>query len=249
SRTATSLAVWGWFLAAVIPLGLIAWWQRRWRLAAMYVVGYLLLLGLWRMSSPRFLAVLLPLLVMALLIPFAEWLGTRRRRLGMGIAAALTLLFALRGVELWREDWVAIRACDRSHPLGPSPCFNEDARAFFRLAERSAAVVPPQGVVLTAREATYAYYIGRTAWYLNTAFSPDSVNILPGLRQRGIGWVLLAHTHTSEPRALAPALARNCDRLDLTLEEHPRSALFRVRAEAEGPGDGRACRALEAYQA
>src|SRR5690606_32793717 len=29
SRTATSLAVWGWFLAAVIPLGLIAWWQRR----------------------------------------------------------------------------------------------------------------------------------------------------------------------------------------------------------------------------
>ena len=193
--------------------------------------------------------VLLPLLVMAVLIPFAEWLGTRWRRLGVGIAAALALLFSLRGFELWREDWMAIRDCDRSQPLGPSPCFNEDARAFFRLAERSAAVVPPEGVVLTAREATYAYYSGRTAWYLNTAFTPDSLNILPGLRQRGIGWVLLGHTHTSEPWALAPALAQSCDRLDLVLEESPRSALFRVRAEGEGQGDGQACRALEAYRA
>lgn len=249
SQTGSSLAVWGWLLAALIPVGLIAWWRRRWRLGAMYVVGYLLLLGLWRMSSPRFLAVLLPLLVMALLIPFAEWGGTRWRRLGVGIAAVLTLLLGLRGFELWREDWVAIRGCDRSQPLGPSPCFNEDARAFFRLAERSAGVVPPEGVVLTAREATYAYYSGRTAWYLNTAFSPDSLDILPGLRQRGIGWVLLGHTHTSEPWALAPALAQDCDRLDLALEEAPRSALFRIRPESEGAGDGQACRALEAYRA
>ncbi len=249
SGNPTSLAVWGWFLAAVIPVGLLATWRRRWRLAVLYVAGYLLLLGLWRMSSPRFLAVLLPLLVMAVLIPFAEWLGSYRRRLGLGLAVALTVLLALRGFELWREDWVAIRDCDRSQALGSSPCFNSDARAFFRLAERSAAVVPPDGVVLTAREATYAYYSGRTAWYLNTAFTPDSVNILPGLEARGIGWVLLGHTHTSEPRELAPALARSCDRLDLVLEEAPRSSLFRVRPMSEGSGDGRACQALLIYRA
>ena len=241
-------AAWGWVMASIIPVGLVAMWRRRWRVVVLYIVGYVVLLAAWRMSSPRFLAVLLPLLVTALAVPFLGRFALRRPRLGWGIALVLMGMLTAGGLRGWWADWQQIRHCDRAHPLAGPGCFEPDARSFFRLAREAGRVVPPDGVVLAAREATFAYYSGRQTWYLNTAFTPDSVHILDGLLQRGVDYVLLGHTHTTEVKTLAPALAADCRRLDLLLREPPRSLLFRIRPPAEGEGDPAACIAIAAYR-
>ncbi len=244
-----ALTWWGALLAALVPVGLIAWWRRGWSLGAAYVVGYVLLLAMWRMSSPRFLAVILPLLMVALIVPLAIWPGPALRRVGLGLAGLLVCLLVVEGGRRWDADRRALAQCQRSDPLAAPGCFPPDARSFFRLARRVPEVVPPDGVVLTAREATFAYYSGRTGSYLNRAFTPDSSRILDGLARQGIGYVLLGHTHSTEVRLLAPALARDCQRLDLLLTEPERTALFRIRGPSEGPGDLHACEVLEAYRA
>ncbi len=249
-REGTSvLTWWGTALAALVPVGLFAWWRRGWSLGAAYVVGYVVLLAMWRMSSPRFLAVILPLLMAALIVSLADWRSAGLRRVGFGLAVLLVTLLVIEGARRWDADRRALAQCDRSDPLGRPGCFQADARSFFRLARRVPEVVPPDGVVLTAREATFAYYSGRTGSYLNRAFTPDSTRIVAGLERQGIGYVLLGHTHSTEVRLLAPALARDCDRLDLLLSEPERSALFRIRGPSEGTGDHRACAVLEAYRA
>ena len=244
-----ALTLWGAVLAALVPVGLVMWWRRGWSLGAAYVVGYIALLAMWRMSSPRFLSVILPLLMAAIVVPLAGWPGPRLRRVGLGLAALLATLLVVEGLRRWQVDRAALAQCQRSDPLAEPGCFPPDARSFFRLARRVPEVVPADGVVLTAREATFAYYSGRTGSYLNRAFTPDSTRILGGLERQGVGYVLLGHTHSTEVRLLAPALARECQRLDLLLPEPERTALFRIRSAAEGAGDLRACAALDAYRA
>ncbi|MBK6420807.1 MAG: hypothetical protein IPF77_01060 [Gemmatimonadetes bacterium] len=244
-----AITLWGAALAALVPVGLVLWWRRGWTLGAAYVVGYVVLLAMWRMSSPRFLAVILPLLMAAIVVPLSGWRGPALRRAGLGLAGLLVLLLVVEAGRRWNADWQALAGCNRADPLGAPGCFPPDTRSFFRLARRVPEVVPADGVVLTAREATFAYYSGRTGAYLNRAFTPDSAHILPGLERQGVGYVLLGHTHSTEVRLLAPALARDCQRLDLLLAEPERSALFRIRSPAEGPGDLRACTALQVYRA
>ncbi len=239
---------WGLLLAALVPVGLVSFWRRGWALGALYIVGYVVLLAMWRVSSPRFLAVVIPLVLAAALVPFCIWPG-RARRWGYGVAGGLVLLLTWQGAVSWQADHAELRGCDRTAALDSPGCFNPDARSFFRLARRTPEVVPADATVLTAREASFAYYSGRTAWYLNRAFAPDSVHILDGLLASGVGYVLLGHTHTTEVRMLAPALAADCRRLDLLLEEPPRSALFRIRPPAEGEGGTAACATIEAYRA
>lgn len=242
------LAVWGWTLVAAAVAGLVLLW-RRWRLAALYLVAYAGVLVSWRMSSPRFLAVILPLVLVAVMLPVGEWLNRRKPGLGLGAAAALALLLSLGGLGRWREDWRAISGCDRSAPLEQAGCYPDDHRSFFRLARRMGELTGPDAVAVTAREASFAYYSGRRTAYLNASFPADSSSYVTALRQRGVGFVVLGHTNGGEPQNLAPRLSGECRWLDVIAEEPPRTYLFQLRSTPWPDSLTPACRALAGYLA
>jgi hypothetical protein len=235
-------------LVATAVAGLVLLW-RRWRLAALYLMVYAGVLVSWRMSSPRFLAVILPLVMVAAMLPLGDWLARRKPRLGPGLALALALVLSAGGLGRWWEDWRAISGCDRSAALDRPGCYPEDHRSFFRLAQRMGEVTGPEAVAVTAREATFAYYSGRRTAYLNASFPADSSSYVAALRQRGVGFVVLGHTNGGEPQNLAPRLSGECRWLDVFAEEPPRTYLFQVRSTPWPDSLAPACRAIAGYLA
>ncbi len=247
-RSVNGLAAWGWLLVAGALAGLVALW-RRWRLAALYLVAYAGVLVSWRMSSPRFLSVIVPLVVVAVLLPSGDWLLRRHRAAGLAVTAALAVLLSLGGLGRWREDRQALAGCDRARPLEQPGCFAEDHRSFFRLARRFGELSSPEAVAVTAREATFAYYSGRRTAYLNASLPTDSSAFIPGLAERGIGFVVLGHTNGAEPQKLAPQLSGECRWVDLVGEVPPRTYLFRLRSLPDSAPETPACQALARYVA
>lgn len=236
---------WGAIAALLILLGMVTLWHRM-PVATTYLASYCGLLLVWTVQSARFVSMVVPLLIAALLLG-TELLCSRAPR-WVGRAAVLAMFsgLVLGTLREWRADRQALAGCDRAHPLDQPGCYHEEIRTYFLAATRMADVVPPGASVLAVHEAAVSYFSGRLTVALpsSRATLPDQLAHLARLKTE---YVLLGHSRSKEIFWLAPLLLKHCSHLDQLLFVPPHAFLFRILPPGEESSDRIACTSLKAY--
>lgn len=246
--TAADNVAWLVVVLASGALGARELW-RRWRAAACFLLCYGGVLAVWPWALDRFLAPVMPLVLILLLAGLAaaaRWAADRWRlpsgaRLAHAAPAAFAVAVAVPALARDARLWRGRAACDRSSPTRAEGCVTADGRSFYRAAEFVRDSTPPGAVVVTLRAASLNYRTGHPAIVAGT---------LPGAgapRLPGGGYVLLSRLFASES-TFAGGLRARCDRLTLVKRFPPRTFLFRVADPPPGEA-GAACSALDWYRA
>ncbi|MBA4157453.1 MAG: hypothetical protein H0X65_08250 [Gemmatimonadetes bacterium] len=245
------LSVFDLLTAVAVAVGLVAglWvlWKR-WRAAALYVLAYGAMLAIWPWSIGRFLNVLIPLLVVALL------LGTQalaqRVRSGWGFPVMLTLGLALVLVGGLRSaKLIAERSyCEWGSQLPPPECRRGELGAFFSTLEHIKLRLPPEAVIVSAKPAPVYYFTERKTIPLGRVLAQHPEDLIDFFRSQQVQYVILGRLHTADYHQVSHLLERNCEALALEAAFEPHTYLFRVLQAGVVAPDGAACAALTAYR-
>lgn len=238
---------WALLLVGLGGLGLASVW-RRWRIAVPYLIIYFGLLAVYPWVVGRFLVPVMPIMVVALLA------GTDliRRRfnapLGIGIAVGLALVVLVTGIQGNVARLREFSDCDRSRPLESAGCFDPNQRSLFAAARFVAANTPDSAVVVTAKDATFAYYSGRQSIRPLSMLSDDPAVFIRRVAESEADYVFLGRNASIEfapyPETLWPA----CRSLELVESFPPWSHLFRLRGSVAPDTTTAACRALAHFR-
>ncbi|HSM18404.1 MAG TPA: hypothetical protein VK845_15560, partial [Gemmatimonadales bacterium] len=248
SSTVLDNIAWALLLVGLGGLGLVSTW-RRWKLLPLYLGAYGGLLAVWTWVVGRFLAPIIPLIVITLL---AGADVIRRRygaRLGTALAVGLAAVVVFTGI---RADWDEIRAfrsCDRKAPLESPGCFDADQRSLFAASRFVAANTPDSSVVLTAKDAVFALYSGRKVVRPRAILAADPAVFIAQLAESGADYVFLGSTVGIELNPYSKSLLPACTALDLVESFPPRSFLFQPAATITSDTTSAACRVLSEYRA
>jgi len=220
------------------------------RHALLYLVAYLAVLAAWPYVLQRFVAPVLPLLVLVMFVGLG-WMAERMagaglRRIVVGGVAVLIALGALR------RDATAVRAlsaCDRRAPTTSAACFDEEQRDFFAAAALARRVTPDSARFLSSKEATLYLLTGRQSVRQAQALtmrSPDEFARF--LQRQGVGYILLSRLHLDQ-WSLWRTLTVNCRDYAVVQAFGAHVALLRVRAPEERAGgdDSDGCAAIERW--
>lgn len=231
----------------LVTIGLLAagvWmlW-RGGRILVLYLAMYGALLAVWPWNVPRFLSPILPLILCALVLGALE-LARRRawlRPVGW-IAGALVLLTALSedARRLSRTN-----QCDRSKATVAAGCFEDIERSFFAIARYAGNVLPRQTVVLTVKEAVFAYYSGLKTEVYYALDGRGAPEMFEDMRRRGIEYIALTPLREREVQRL-PFLQQNCSRLIVIRKAEPATVLLRVLPR-DSTSTENACEAIRAF--
>ncbi|MEP6571604.1 MAG: glycosyltransferase family 39 protein [Gemmatimonadota bacterium] len=236
------------WIAVVVGLGSLGLWicWKRWRVAAVFLFAYAGMLTIWAWWSPRFLMPIIPLVILAIFVG-GDHLGRRyHRTVGWVFAVAFSLLLVVQGFRGYAHDRHELRDCDRSRGGFSAGCMSPDMRSFVAAAQFAGQQTPPDAVFYAVKEATWAWYSGRKTAYAAEIFRADSLQFLPGLKERGIDYVLLGRTTRFEVENFSKLLADHCHDLELTGTFPPRTYIFHVGG---GSGSPDACVAIARYRA
>ena len=152
-----------------------------------------------------------------------------------------SLLLVVQGLRGYAHDRHELRDCDRSRGGISAGCMSSDMRSFVAAAQFAGQRTAPDAVFYAVKEATWAWYSGRRTAYAAEIFRADSLQFLPGLKGRGIDYVLLGRTTRFEVDNFSKLLAEHCHDLELTGTFPPRTYIFHV---GSWPGSPDACMAI-----
>ncbi|MDQ3697932.1 MAG: hypothetical protein M3373_07895 [Gemmatimonadota bacterium] len=220
------------WLAVLAVCGGAGLWllARKWRVAVLWLACYALLLAVWPYSHARFLVPALPWIVFAIAAG-AALLGARWHR---ALALALPLLVVAPSIAgAVAKDAAAVRAaarCDRAQPFISPGCFDEHERAFFVAVAFARDSLPPDAIVLTAKEGPFYYVSGRRTVQLLGAVGLKSDSLGRYLAGKRASYVLLSHIKLDE-WALRGPLIELCPRLEVVRAWEPAAVLLRVLPE------------------
>ena len=234
---------WVLVLVGVGALGLASIW-RRWKILALYLVAYGGLLALWTWMNGRFLAPIMPLMVVVLLAGADVIRRRSNARLGIALGLALAGVVFLTGI---RANWERLRefsGCDRSAPLQSPGCFKPDQRSLFAATRFVAENTPDSTVVLTAKDAAFAYYSNRETIRPRAVLADDPAVFITRLAESGADYVFLGRNVAIEFGPYSASLRRACPSLELVESFPPWSLLFRLGSDVSPDTTSAACRAL-----
>jgi Dolichyl-phosphate-mannose-protein mannosyltransferase len=219
---------------------------KRWRPAAIYLLFYFALLGIWRFRTDRFVIPTVPLLVAGIFVGWNVMLRSApiaARRIAIGVVAVVLLLGgALRTRGLVAEGLPC-------RPVGgwpPQTCLARTEQGFFDAMRYIRTELPDHAVLLTAKSGALWEYTGHKSVSYGKALAQDTAGFVPFLKSSGAGWILLADLEQSESRGLLLRLEHACEGLSLEASFAPRTYLFRV--SEPGESDGEACAALREFR-
>jgi hypothetical protein len=233
----------GLILALGLAAGVATFWTR-WRIAAVFLVTYGLLILAWQWAVARFLVPLLPLLALAFFAGIHTVASRLRPHLANSIVIALAAAFCLTGTVRGWDMLVARMQCDREAPRQSPSCFNPDQLAFFAAAEHVRASLPPGATVLASKEATFHYLTASRQIPLSAVRSPSPATTIASLVRHDTRMIILGHLSVDD-LDLARELRRSCDHLTLEKEFPPSTLVFRIAETTEHPAS--ACKALAQY--
>ncbi len=235
-------------VAGGLAVGLWVLW-RRWRAAALYVLAYMAMLAVWPWSIGRFLNVLIPLLVVALLLGVHE-LG-HRVRIGWGfpamlmVALGLVLVGGLRSAKLMNER----NSCAWGSQIQPPECRRGERGAFFSALEHIKLRLPQNAVIVSAKPAPVYYFTERQTIPLGRVLAQHPEDLMDFFRSQQARYVLLGRLHPADYQQVAGRIEPHCGGLALEAAFEPHTYLFRVLDAGRVAQDGAACAALAAYRA
>jgi hypothetical protein len=240
-----------WLAVLAVTAALGIWGLRRWWMsAALALACQGLLLAFWPYVLARYLAPVLPLI---LLIVFfgareaEEWMRRRLPRFGprnlvpLGLAAVI-----LAGAVPRTVGQVAATArCRAEEGVRVARCGDPVERAFFEATAYIASTAPDTARFLAAKEGTFYFYTGRqVVWIYEVA-----AGLVPDLRaylsRNGAEYVFLSHLKIDEWGLARPLLAM-CQELQVVRAWGPGTLLLRV-SEGGKPAGQDACQALRDY--
>ncbi len=239
--------LWTLLIVGLGILGLYAL-RRRGRILILFLGFYAAVLLAWPWARTRYLIPLVPLLTLVLLVGAWE-LGRRfGPRLAWGGSLCLCLTLEVEGV---RGDVAGVQQyanCDRGNPTASLGCFNQDQLSFFAAGRFTGGSTPASAIILTSKEATFAYYANRRTLFAGRVMDGPTENFLPWLRREGIDYIILGRTTHQEMEKLSETLLAVCDHLELVRAFPPHTYLFQIAPDDATPGP-LACRALSSYRA
>ncbi|HEV2124366.1 MAG TPA: hypothetical protein VGW38_16550, partial [Chloroflexota bacterium] len=228
-------------------VGLSVLWKR-WRAAATYVLAYGAMLTVWPWSIGRFLNVLIPLLVVALL------LGTQalaqRVRTGWGFPAMLALglglvvVGGLRSAKMIGER----NYCEWGSQLPAPECRRAENGAFFNVLEYINLRVPQGAVIASAKPAPVYYFTERKTVPLGRVLAQHPEDLMDFFRSQRVQYVILSRIHPADYNQVIHLLEPNCEALALEVAFEPHTYLLRVLDDGVVAPEGAACAALAAYR-
>lgn len=224
--------------------------MRRWRAAALFLVGYGAILAAWTWQSGRYLVPLLPLLVPTVLIGVGRAAKLVWRSAELPAVAALALVMA--GGGLWSTVGLVRQAapCERGGSWPHPSCLGPEQQGYFAALRFVADSTAPEAVVHSGKPEPIYLYTGRQTvnrGAMLNALESDTAAALAPLREAGVTHVLLTHLAASD-RRIFRQLERRCGDLSLVAEFRPYTYIFAVPDTGAVPTPG-ACPALERYGA
>lgn len=244
-RTRVDNVAWLLIVVATSVAGMLAL-RRPLRIVVLYLGAYLGVLAVWPYVVTRYLAPLLPLLVLAMLVG-ARAIGARVAG-ARGERVALWVMACAMSVGAWRSVATrlgAVARCDRSAPMRSSGCFSQEQRDYFAAVATARRIAPDTARFLVSKEAAFYLMTGRRAVAESEAVritEPEAFARFLG--ERGVEFILLSRVHLDQ-HSLARAILPRCDRFELLESVGPHVALLRVPANG-APRDASAADACGA---
>lgn len=229
-------------------MGLVVFF-RRWRPAALWILGYGAFLTIWIFYVDRFVIPIVPLLT-ACILSGAYTLGRRiGGRTTIVLTAGVAVILGLGAILQLRSLLGRRIGCDRSAKYPDPACISADQRAYFDALRWIESNTPSDAVFLTAKSGALYLYTGRRSIAFDPMFSEAPDRLVAAIRGRGADWILLSGLYAREHDALAPRLRATCEQLALDAVFAPSTLVFRLdqaqpAADATEPA---ACSALDAY--
>jgi hypothetical protein len=206
------------------------YWASHQRLVVLSVVMYAGILVVWPYEAERFLAPILPLLMLGLLTG-VWWAGRRWASARVAWVSVWTLaaVLAASGISLHLARRAEIAGCDRDGaPRRSLGCIGPKKRDFFAAVEVANDSAAAGESFLASKAATVYVFTGRQSLQHAEAMrtrDPDAFMAL--LRTSGVGMVLLTHVHIQQ-WAFAPMLQARCAEFALVQALESQAAVLRL---------------------
>lgn len=222
-------------------------WQRP---AAVYVAAYTGLLLIWPYGQTRFLAPILPIVVLMLLgglwTAASRWLAPRSAFTAVWVFAVAISLFEARQVAI---RWVEVSRCDRSTDSWRDPSCASAVQREFRAAIDTAARLAKVGSpLLTSKDAIVYMFSGRVAVPQDIALEQrDPKAFIAYLRAQQVDVVILSRMHIAQ-WGLSPMLITRCQDFELLASFGPQTKVLRLRrADDVSLAPEPACEAIRSW--
>ena len=216
---------------------------RRWPAALALIVFYGGLLAVWPWQVSRFLAPVVPLLVLAVLTAASTVAGRFWAGSGPRVAAALGAVIIVTGGVRTAELLGRAAACDRSGGPTAAGCLTTEQDAYLRVVAFIGDSTARDAIVLAAKPASVHHFSGHQSVPHRAVTQLSASEYLPFLRSRAVRYVLLGTVHATELNAYRRLIESNCSALTLRTAIAPYAFLFALGDPP--PDDGVvACKAV-----
>jgi len=223
---------------------------RRQRMTAIHLAAYAGVLLVWPYASGRFVAPVLPLLVLMLLLGIwsagGRWHSPRTAWFGVWLVAGMYAVGALR---LDAARWAEVSPCDRTADSWRDPsCASARQREFRAAVDTAAKLAKPGSPLLTSKAATVFLLSGRVSVVPDTeqrGRDPDA--FIAALRTQQVDVVILSQMHFAQ-WGLSPMLSARCGAFALLASFGPHTKVLRLLPGNTPPNDlGAACAAIRSW--
>jgi hypothetical protein len=188
----TTLDNWLW-LAIIMGLGGLGLWElgRRLPAAAIYLACYAGILLVWPYSLPRFLAPVIPLLLLVLFLGLARLVRQRRDARAWALPSVLALLLVVSGLGENRSRLSEMARCDRGAPYTSEGCYEPVERAFFAAVMQADREAPAGALFMSPKVATVYFLTGRKSVEELSPRPLEPAKLRQRLRSSGVEYIVL----------------------------------------------------------
>jgi len=243
----TTLDNWLW-LALIVGLGGLGLLELSRRLpgAALYLACFGGALLVWPYSLPRFLAPVIPLLLLVFFLGLGRLVKRRSGAVAWTLLPLLALVLTVSGFNQNRRELAAVARCDRSAPYTSEGCYDQVERAFFEAVRQADRDAPPGAVFMSPKMATVYLLTGRRSIDELRATRLGPEELRQHLKDFGVQYILFSRIHLDQ-KWLAERLQSSCGEWEVRAE-YAGGALLLRRVDNQPPEPARAsCEAMSRF--
>ncbi len=217
---------------------------RKWPAAGLYLLLYGASLFVWPFLRARFIEVVLPLLVPAVILGAGALAGAYRSSWRTPTLVAVVVLLTATGAVKTSGVVRHQLGCEPFQLAEPPACLNEEQSSLLLALHAVNEKARPRAVFISTMPEPLYYHTGRKSTSWPAARRVRHEDFVAYLREQGVDWILL----TSGSRGISTRLLPNCGELVLEGTFPPRTYLLRIPGSDEAPTPEAACTAVSEHR-